>query len=461
MTQLQNSMRAEIDAVKRENSELRAIVKRWDKQGGVVPDAVPVKAFQPNPDLKKPCVACKAKEGKFISLGALRTLRLSDPRQKDAKKVLEAVKKEGLYCNSCSTSSPSCKNPVSWANKHQYCLNCRAQRVTGAHHMCASCLPLKHTLFANHNSRKYFISTAFEALNKLFTPAITLDFEEEVNVWAKAGLPGQGQGQIDVVLNITHEKKKLLYVIELQRTAQESPSTLTHKYGQAILHYKPDRSFLMCVRLSEQGSLLIEHRIDILRRWVILTVLHWNLLPVWNHWWFFQDGVNPIKVDRGNGQEANPLSPFLSDPLKIDKAPRSPAISGASSSKAATNPWRYATDPLAALVPEKKGKRNDDRQEEKRQRLDEEEMEGDGEETESDNGLEDEGGKEERRRSKKDIFWYLDENEMNPCEKLGVGFPNAVGLKDYKALDVAENMYCGSECQECRRIWTAAKTMNP
>jgi hypothetical protein len=278
---------------------------------------------------KDACIHCSASvdKGYFINLELLgHKDKTQDIRALKAHDAFKILCKEHT-CKRCIYS-----NKGLWVdknNKTTMCMICRVKRVSGRGRLCMKCSLIEQPMVGQHAvNKQIFIDCMLviqSTVNKIINYGCLSEFQPQ----------GDQFGPIDSVLEIDINDKKIIYMIEFNRTHPETYSTFTHKFLQLRKAKNPGQIFAFCVNICDTSTMSLAEKLDCLRRWIILTIEHSNVFPSKNHWWFFWDeNKSPFRNEEY-------ISPFLSTAVKIMYPPWP---------KDGISCWKYASDPMAGHI---------------------------------------------------------------------------------------------------------------
>ena len=224
-----------------------------------------------------------------------------------------------LCCKDCKTG------PYIWyldtQNKWRHCAICRYKACSNGTPYCQEChVP---SLQESHATCKDAMVRGMVLLSETVHEIKDVQTHCEFFVTEKHA--------IDFVVEITTaSNKKHMYAIEILCTKKENILTFSKKFRMARNMLSPDKSYMMAFDISssqKSESLPLQYKIDVLRRWIIFTVLYSRYLPNITNWWFFcKENAYAL-----NGKTW--LTEFYKTPIRVNKAPKN-----------MTSDWEFQAD---------------------------------------------------------------------------------------------------------------------
>lgn len=347
----------------------------------------------------KKCFKCKESKATNLSLTLLKDLMtfnqepLKDTRKFEAYTVhKELLLKKRVCTNITCTASLD----ISQIHKCDYCMLCRAVRTTKASAtMCETCRTTLHAMRKNHAETKKPFEIAMSVCSSTCRIIKSIEFYPEDRTYSNWNTTGDNA--VDMIMKITLDSGiTLLYVIEFQNTHKESADVLTHKFLSATSKMNPYKSFLMCVRISSSAEWTLLERIDILRRWIILTCYFHSVFPSKTYWEFFTNKDSHIK----NG--GNSLSEFLKHPISVNNAP-----------EGINSDWEFSSDPYTQIqVKHRKKESTDDNE-------------------------------------SIDHWSKINKNTIDAKSLFGSDFPNSYSSYNIDSFNLYDHLKCGVNCNVC------------
>jgi len=241
------------------------------------------------------------------------------------------------YCAECKRADVDGNRSYKWwfdiSNKGTICSLCRCARARLGNMYCGDCDVDK--LQRDHAHYKAPMHNAFivlkEVVHGVTKVKTSLDFDKESGEMEVDG------DFIDFVITIDMNAVKHMYFIEIMNTKTENLLKYSDKFAKAREKIQPNKSYLMAFDIKNTaGGYPLVTKIEIMRRWVIFTLLYSEYIPNITNWWFFCLSRNAYAMNDKNSTR------FYQEPIRIDKAPRS--LNGV--------PWEFATDMFAQLAEE-------------------------------------------------------------------------------------------------------------
>jgi hypothetical protein len=395
------------------------------------------------------------KAGSYISLKHLATGikfkgKLDDPRKYTVKQAYTALRMCGMYCTSCYKGHEGYTICIS--NVHNYCTICRTSRAGNGNHnvMCSVCQGDADKMLHDHSIRDSLnlFQKAVIVLKTTSQTIADIRVTQEYNPWL-ANTKNDAKCRIDSLVEVdfwvTERKKStFMFMVEFQNTKNErAPSVVLHKFGRSIQNIKPDKAFLWCVNIGNINQVgyneyTLAQRMDILRRYIMVCIVHHSVFYKYNHWWFFQGNNIPIAPSQVRDNKRS----FIYAQVQIHDPPAT-----------ATDMWTYSTDPMADMIPGKQGNASIKRKlvksqlpkPKKRVVIDDVESQTESDNATTDNEGEEMPSREERRRT--NAFRYTMMQDLKAL--FGLSWPEAINAYvDYTKLPEID-MYCKPECPEC------------
>jgi hypothetical protein len=250
-----------------------------------------------------------------------------------------------------STSIPTFKNTVCTTNKYcaickddmigtrfidtnnsrRMCVICRCVTIKKGSLCCAECET--DSMQKNHAVHKKPIHETFKLIKEVVYEVDTV----ETSYLMQNGEFSVGDaGSIDFVVQIKLKTGELLlYVIEILSTKTEDIFLYSTKFMVAYNKVKPKKAFMIAFDIyNRAGEPQLAHRLDILRRWVIFTILYHKHIPSITNWWFFCNQRNAYS------QQEPQATRFYKEPIMISKAPQPIATEAE---------WEFASDCYAHM----------------------------------------------------------------------------------------------------------------
>lgn len=197
-------------------------------------------------------------------------------------------------------------------NYRRMCMLCRCVTNKKSGFCCADCDC--DGMQKNHAVHKKPIHETFKMLKSVVFEIETV----ETSYLCQNGEYGVGEaGSIDFVVQIKLKTgERFLYVIEILSTKTEDIFLYSTKFLSAYDKIKPTKAFMIALDICNRtGEPPLPCRLDILRRWVIFTVLYHKHLPSITNWWFFCDQRNAYRSDVPQATR------FYREPIMINAAP--------------------------------------------------------------------------------------------------------------------------------------------
>lgn len=265
------------------------------------------------------------------SLIQLSIFKEANARNMSASSFKDLFVNKNRYCSDCKNECQK-KYKGRWfcvANAKTACVICRSNRRTQGTLHCSTC---KVTLLqSDHATYKGPMHYAFKVLEE------TLDCVKEITTSFDTNpVDGElrvGEDSVDFVIEITtKDNVKHMYFIEIMNTKTEQVIKYSKKFQLAIEKLKPTKSYMIAFDIkNEIKSYNLTLKIDILRRWVVFTLLYSQYIPRITNWWFFCDYRNAYPL-----RNLANLNEFLKNPIKISKPPKN-----------IKSDWEFATDVYA------------------------------------------------------------------------------------------------------------------
>jgi hypothetical protein len=253
---------------------------------------------------------------------------IEDARKLEAEKAYKEILKQYRMCERCSIMQAG--YTMDMRHLHNRCHICRTSRKASNSDLCAECNQLCKPMELNHAISKTLMRRCFDTIPYTVRGIEDIVITEEKQVTVKEDNILK-QVAIDTLLEVYLENgKKLVYVIELQNTHKENTQNLTHKYLHTMQQSNPSNLFLWCIRINsntEDPYDRIEQKLDIVRSWIIVTIMNQASFPKHNHWWFFCQNESPL--------DTAPKSVFFSD-MSVKKITHAP--------KGDKSNWQYCLD---------------------------------------------------------------------------------------------------------------------
>lgn len=223
------------------------------------------------------------------------------------------------YCKECKTDNNSTCRWFASGVANDICYICRERRRHKGNLHCNTCnVPL---LQSDHAQYKTPMHEAFKVLEdtvfNIKKVKTSLDFNK---VDGEMRVGEDSADSVDFVITIdTVDNTKHMYFIEIMNTKNEKIAKLSKKFAAAREIVKPNKTYLIAFDIkNDADGFNLTYKIDILRRWVIFTLLYSDHLPRVTNWWFFCNSRNAYPINNLS-EDANQ---FYLDPIKIAGPPR-------------------------------------------------------------------------------------------------------------------------------------------
>lgn len=242
--------------------------------------------------------------------------------------------------------------------RYKMCMLCRKSPLKDCSSQCAECDIGLRNMYDEHAKFKGVFEASIMALQNTFNcQSIVVKQEVPVNL-------DKDKKYIDAVVTFVVGKIRHVFMLEFQNTGHEVESVLIHKFmdlrdrcispSEAKAGATCSKTYLVCVKIGDRWTndhsdrFRLEHKLDIIRSWMLVVMLDPNDWPEHMFWCMFYDmhstnGTLDGKMDSPlSGPNGAPCCDFLKYPLHLNSAPNS------------RKGWKYACDPYT-VPPEPRG----------------------------------------------------------------------------------------------------------
>lgn len=219
----------------------------------------------------------------FTSPGQLVVCNDKPLRECNSSQLKLFLQKQRAVCKQCVKQSPTNAHVFNHIGWETQCMVCRADNNTKGGFLCASCSSSNIECQLDHAKYKGAYEKAWATSIKYKYHGIKdICFAEEEHVV---------DGQIDIVIRITDQNGRVhKYMIEVQRSKQEDPSPLMHKFISLIKEDDTFKAHLWCVNVCDaMTTTTFAQKLCIVRSWILYTLENSVTLPMYTSAWFFTD----------------------------------------------------------------------------------------------------------------------------------------------------------------------------
>lgn len=225
--------------------------------------------------------------------------------------------------------------------RYTFCVLCRIQPQKENSFVCEDC---GHGLLAmkdRHADHKTVFKSSMLALLTTFKcTSIVVVEEQAVMDEHKTNVTKF----IDAVTTFVVGDTRHVFMIEFQNTGREVESTLIHKFHKLCLDpitkteekngARYSKYYLVCVYIADHMTKSrmpdygYDHKLDILRSWMLVAMQHKDQMPEKSLWWLFYEKhetngkLNGLQNTPLHGPHGTEFCLFLQNPLILNAAPK-------------------------------------------------------------------------------------------------------------------------------------------